>query len=77
MKMIKVNVNIYSGSEMETKKVLINPSQISEILEPGARPWFRDDIGDGDEIGAIIIMTNGNAYRVIDNVVDILKALES
>jgi hypothetical protein len=74
--MIKVNVNIYSGSETVTKKVLINPSQISEIVEPGARPWFRSDIGDGDEIGAIIVMANGNAYRVIDNIVDILKLSE-
>lgn len=75
--MLKVNVNIYAGSGMIKKKVLLNPSQISEIVEPDARPWFRSDIGDGNEIGAIIIMTNGNAYRVIDNVVDILKALEA
>jgi hypothetical protein len=73
--MLKINVNIYSGSEMIKKKVLLNPSQISEIIEPDARPWFRSDIGDGDEIGAIIVMNNGNAYRTIDNVVDILKAL--
>lgn len=77
--MLKVNVNIYSdsGSETVNKKVFINPSQISEIIEPGARPWFRDDVGDGEEIGAIVVMNNGNAYRVIDNIVDILKALES
>lgn len=77
--MLKVNVNIYSdsGSETVNKKVFINPSQISEIAEPGARPWFRDDVGDGEEIGAIVVMNNGNAYRVIDNIVDILKALES
>jgi hypothetical protein len=75
--MLKINVNIYSGSEMIKKKVLLNPSQISEIIEPDTRPWFRSDIGDGDEIGAIIVMNNGNAYRTIDNIVDILKALKS
>lgn len=77
--MLKVNVNVFAGSELViTKKVLINPEMISEVQEPGLRTWCRGDFGDGDtnEMGAIIIMANGNVYRTPDNVLDILKAIE-
>ena len=78
LKVLKVKVNVYSRGELAEKNVFLNPSEISEIVPPSARPDFRSYVGDGDNktIGAVIIMRNGNAYRVIDNIDNIMKALE-
>ena len=75
-----VKISIAQGgeyNEIKEKTILLNASEIAEILEPLSRPDNLDKCYGGyyEKYQCIVIMANGYAFRAIESMEEIMSQL--
>lgn len=77
MNFVKISIAQIDYNERGAKTIFIKASEISEIIEASILNFRNYHGGYTDNYQCIIVMTNGNAYKAIESIEEIMSQLSN